>query len=59
MARQPALGCSSSPSHMLLDAVLQNLYDFGECGASAPTWRAHLSLECSVRPKLDRPALLG
>ncbi|KAM5206420.1 40S small subunit processome assembly factor 1 isoform 2-T2 [Hipposideros larvatus] len=30
MARQPALGCSSSPSHMLLDAVLQNLYDFGE-----------------------------
>lgn len=30
MAREPALGCSSSPSHMLLDAVLQNLYDFGE-----------------------------
>lgn len=30
MAREPALGCSSSPSPMLLDAVLQNLYDFGE-----------------------------
>lgn len=59
MAREPVLGCCSSPSHTLLDAVLQNLYDFGECGASAPTWRADLSLECSVRPKLERPALSG
>lgn len=30
MAREPGPGASSSRSHTLLDAVLQNLYDFGE-----------------------------
>lgn len=30
MARELGLGCSSSRSHTLLDAVLQNLYDFGD-----------------------------
>lgn len=42
MAREPGPGAASAGSHTLLDAVLQTLYDFGECGASAATCTAGL-----------------
>lgn len=43
MAQETRLAISAPPgSQALLDALLQNLYDFGECGASEPTWRADL-----------------
>ena len=43
MAQEPRLATSAPPgSQALLDTLLQNLYDFGECRASEPTWRANL-----------------
>lgn len=43
MAQEPRLAASAPPgSQALLDTLLQNLYDFGECRASEPTWRANL-----------------
>jgi hypothetical protein len=43
MAQETRLAISGPPgSQALLDSLLQNLYDFGECGASEPTWRADL-----------------
>lgn len=43
MAQETRLATSAPPgSQALLDTLLQNLYDFGECRASEPTWRANL-----------------
>nr|CAI9707799.1 unnamed protein product [Rangifer tarandus platyrhynchus] len=43
MAQEPRLATSAPPgSQALLDTWLQNLYGFGECRASEPTWRANL-----------------
>lgn len=60
MALEQGLGSSSPQSSQLLDAVLQNLYDFGECGASAPAWRADLrSRGSAARHEVGGPPLSG
>lgn len=39
MAQEQGLGARALPgSQTLLDALLRNLYDLGECGAPEPTW---------------------
>lgn len=61
MAQDLELGMSVSPgSQTHLDALLRNLYDFGECRATEPTWTADLrSRGSTVRPELARPLLSG
>lgn len=60
MAQEPGPGARApAGSRALLDALLRNLYDFGECGASAPTWRADwaaLGVQAKGSRRLSSPS---